>query len=362
MQPHEGPFEARFNHPDAVTPLDSSKGLPPEPVSPAEPPVRYRMPKPPRRRGGALRKLLSLVLLVAVLAVVLYGIFLINIVAKVSTNSWQLGPLAADAAGRTNVVVLGVGDPGHAGEQLSDTIMLLSLDSKTKRMAQVSVPRDLRVTVPGHGPAKINAANVYGGVTVAEQTVSNTLGVPIHYYLKTNFSGLKNIVDAVGGIDVTVKDRLVDAEYPCDDNQYKVCGLRIEPGLQHMDGTRALQYVRCRKGTCGNDFGRAARQQEVLSLLRPKLTDWHLAFNPARLKLIAEAAQKGISTDMGLIQLLELANTWRADAANAPISLVLSTSTGGYLRSDPAGSSDLLPVGGNFSAISNAVQSIFSAQ
>ena len=361
MQPDQGPFEARFKHPDAATPFDASKGLPPEPVNPAEQPVRHRMPKAPRR-GGGLRKLVTFLLVAAVLGIVLYGIYLVNIVAKVSTNSWQLGPLAADAGGRTNVLVLGVGDPGHAGEQLSDTVMLLSLDSKTKRMAQVSVPRDLRVNVPGYGNSKINAANARGGVTVAEQTVSDTLGVPIQYYLKTNFSGLKDIVDAVGGIDVNVKTLLLDTEYPCDDNQYKVCGLRIEPGQQHMDGTRALQYVRCRKGTCGNDFGRAARQQEVLSLLRPKLTDWHLAFNPVRLKMIAEAAQKGISTDMGLIQLLELANTWRADATNQPISLVLSTSTGGYLRSDPAGSSDLLPIGGNFSAISQAVESIFASK
>jgi LCP family protein required for cell wall assembly len=259
-------------------------------------------------------------------------------------------------------LVLGVGDPGHSGEKLTDTLMLLSLNSTTKRMAQVSIPRDLRVNVPGHGYSKINAANVYGGVTVAEQTVSDTLGVPIDYYLKTNFSGLKDLVDAVGGIDVDVKQRLTDSEYPCDDNQYKVCGLDIKPGLQHMDGTLALQYVRCRKGTCGNDFGRAERQQEVLGLLRPKLTDWHLALNPMKLKLVAEAAQKGISTDMGLIQLLQLANGWRESSDNQPVHLVLSTAPGGYLRSDPGGSSDLLPVGGNFSAVSKAVQGIFTTE
>jgi anionic cell wall polymer biosynthesis LytR-Cps2A-Psr (LCP) family protein len=182
----------------------------------------------------------------------------------------------------------------------------------------------------------------------------------LNYYVETDFSGLKNLVDAVGGIDVRVKDRLADPEYPCEDNQYKSCGLVIEPGLQHMDGVRALQYVRCRKGTCGNDFGRAARQQEVIALLRPKLMDWHLVLHPARLKALAEATQASIKTDLGFIQLLELGNSWRQAGDNNPVNLVLSTAPGGYLRSDPAGSSDLLPIGGDFTAISQRVADIFS--
>ncbi len=97
----------------------------------------------------------------------------------------------------------------------------------------------------------------------------------------------------------------------------------------------------------------------MISLLRPKLTDWHLLLNPAALTKVAEAAQKGVETDMGLIQLLELAKTWQDDASHQPVELVLSTAPGGYLRSDPAGSSDLLPIGGDFSQVSQAVKDIF---
>ena len=317
------------------------------------------MPRPPRRHKGWLRKLIGLILFLALVLGIFYAVYIVSIVAKISTNSWQFGSLAADVAGRTNVLILGVGDPGHDGEKLSDTMMLLSLDGSSHRMAQVSIPRDLRVHLPGYGLSKINAANAYGGVSLAEQTVSNTLELPINYYLKTDFSGLKGIVDAVGGIDVNVKERLVDREYPCDDNQYKACGLDIAAGMQHMDGTTALKYVRCRKGTCGNDFGRAARQQELLGLLKPKVLDANLLLHPIKLKLLVEAAQKGIVTDLGLIQLAELANSWRVDSANQPIGLVLSTAPGGYLRSDPAGSSDLLPIGGDFSAIAARVKAIF---
>ncbi|HEX3082110.1 MAG TPA: LCP family protein, partial [Candidatus Saccharimonadia bacterium] len=237
-----------------------------------------------RSRWRVFKRLFGWILTIAVLCAVIYIGYIVSIVAKISTNSFQLGSPSADASGRTNVLLLGVGDPGHAGEGLSDTMMVVSFDSVGKHMAYFSIPRDLRVEIPGYGSSKINAADVYGGVKLAEQTVSNTLQAPINYYVKTDFSGLKGIVDAVGGLDIDVKDHLVDTEYPCDDNQYRVCGLDIKPGMQHMDGARVLQYVRCRKGTCGNDFGRAARQQEVIGLLKPKILDWSLVWQPVRLQ------------------------------------------------------------------------------
>jgi len=351
---------ARFRHPDANFNVTRSVVDGVDRVEPTPLGAPRRVARPGGRKRGVWRRVLLFIALVILVVGAAYAAYIGTIVAKISTNSWQIGPLSSDNADRTNVLVLGVGDPGHAGENLSDTIMLLSLDGQTHRMAQISIPRDLRVAVPGYGNNKINTANALGGVNLAEQTVTDTFDVPVNYYVKTNFSGLKDLVDAVGGVDVTVKDRLVDPEYPCDGNQYKVCGLDIEPGLQHMDGTRALQYVRCRKGTCGDDFGRAARQQELLALLRPKLMDPMLLLSPTRLKHLADAAQKGIHTDMGLVQLLELANSWRVDSANQPMNLVLSTANGGYLRSDPFGSSDLLPIGGNFSAISDRIKAIFT--
>ncbi len=353
--------ERRMNRTDGYVPGLSNAGLPPEPQPEGVPRAPSgRQAKPPRNVGRRLRRVIGWLLLIITLAVIAYAIYIVNIVAKISTNSWQFGSLAADASGRTNVLVLGVGDPGHAGEKLSDTIMVVSLDSATHRVAQVSIPRDTRVQVPGYGSSKINAANAYGGISLAEQTVSNMLDAPMDYYVQTNFSGLKGIVDAVGGVDVNVKDRLVDTEYPCDDNQYKVCGLDIEPGLQHMNGARALQYVRCRKGTCGNDFGRAARQQELIGLLKPKVLDPQLLLHPVKLTQLVSAVQQGVKTDLGLIQMAELANRWRTDSDNNPVSLVLSTAKGGYLRGDPAGSSDLLPVGGDFSAIDERFKDIFT--
>jgi hypothetical protein len=89
--------------------------------------------------------------------------------------------------------------------------------------------------------------------------------------------------------------------------------------------------------------------------------DPYLLLNPIKLKNLADVTSKGIKTDLGFYQLLELANSWRSDSPNKPVNLVLSTSLGGFLRGDPYGSSDLLPVGGNFSAISDKIKTIFTS-
>jgi len=303
---------------------------------------------------------LAVLLLAGLAGCLIYVGYVVNTVAHVSTKPWELTPLAVDSAGRTNILVLGVGDPGHSGERLSDTIMVLSYDHASKRIAQISIPRDTRVSIPGYGFAKINAAHAVGGVSLAENVVSNTLGIPIDYYIKTNFTGLRQLVDAVGGVDVDVKQRLHDSEYPCDDNQYKACGLDIEPGLQHMDGTKALQYARCRKGTCGNDYGRADRQQEIMRLVVAKMARPDILLDPVQLNTITKALRESLETDLGARAVVEFGYDWQQSSKNNPISLVLSTAKDGMLRGDPLGSSDLLPVGGSFEAIQTRVQQLFS--
>lgn len=311
----------------------------------------------PRRRRR-WPKVVAIILALALLATVSYAGLILYNVANISTKPLDLSGLMSDQTGRTNILVLGVGDKGHSGESLSDTIMVLSLDARTKRVAQISIPRDLRVKIPGYGARKINEANALGGVRLAQQTVSNALGIPVHYYIQTNFSGLKGMVDAVGGLDVNVKERLYDPEYPCEDNESRICGIDIQPGLQHMDGTTALKYARCRKGTCGNDFGRAERQQEVVNLLRDEIVQWRVLLNPVRLAPLTVSLRDSVQTDMGSLEIAELGNAWRRAQGHEPIRLVLHTGPGGYLRGS-GDSSDLLPADGTFAAIQERAQGIF---
>lgn len=341
----EGP-ERQVRHRSApAVPLEGSRSS-----------VTGARPRP--RTRGILRGVLWVILL-ALCAVVAYSVYLLSIVAQISTNPYSLTGVAADPDGRTNMLILGTGDPDHAGAQLADTIMMVSLNSRLQRIAQISIPRDLQVAIPGHGNQKINSANVYGGTVLSKTVVESTTNQPISYVVTTDFSGLRSVVDALGGLDVTVKERLTDPDYPCDDDQYKSCGLDILAGSYHMDGSQVLAYTRCRKGTCGNDFGRAARQQEVISLIGERLLTPSVYLNPTKLQQLATVAKNSIHTDLSLLQLVELGWRWRAYSQAHPIQhLVLSTAPGGMLVG-ASGSSNLLPAAGDFSVIQKSIADIY---
>jgi LCP family protein required for cell wall assembly len=316
----------------------------------------HRKPdKGPRRRIHWKRIFVTILLILITLVIAAAGYIVYNI-AGISKRPFSLTGLASDN-GRTNVLVLGVGDPGHAGQDLSDTNMVISFDAKTKQVAEISVPRDLRVNIPGYGYSKINAANAVGGSDLARQVVSTTLSIPINYVITTNFTGLQDMVNAVGGIDVNVKTELIDPEYPCASNQWLACGLDIKPGLQHMDGATVLEYVRCRKGTCGNDFGRAARQQEVINLVRQKAISYSILLHPSRFKTLSTAVRTNLTTDLSGTDMVQLALLFQQQKGQ-PIQLVLSTAPDSYLV-DAYGSSDLVPADGTFAAIQAKVQGIF---
>lgn len=211
-----------------------------------------------------------------------------------------------------------------SGVPRTDTLILVSLDTEAKKAFMVSIPRDLWVEIPGRGingiptEQRINTAYTFGeinrfpggGVKLVRDTIEKNFGQPIHYYAMVNFDGLREIVDLLGGVDVEVKERLYDNEYPTDD-----CGIRtidFKPGTHHMSGEDALAYARSRHST--SDFDRGSRQQQVLLALRRR------ALQPDVLpKLPALASQiRGlVKTDMSLIEMLALANVAKdIDPAN----------------------------------------------
>ncbi len=305
------------------------------------------------------RKRLILFGIVTMLFVFIGYIFYIGqIVSGSSERAFSVSSLATDGAGHTNILILGIGNPGHAGEKLSDTILVISIDKTSHHAVYISIPRDLRVRPDGYGAVKINQANALGGSYLARKTVENVLGISIQYTLTTDFDGLKDLVDAVGGIDVNVMQALYDSEYPCSDDENRSCGLKIEAGSQHMDGTKALQYARCRKGNCGNDFGRAARQQEVIDLVRHKIEQPIIVFHPIEIRNIATAIRKNMSTDMSGLNLAELLHGLNL-AKEHTDRFVLSTAPDGFLKSDGY-SSDLVPAGGSYSRIQEKVTSLLA--
>ena len=308
----------------------------------------------PRSFGRKLVRILKWLLLLVVLVVIAVVAFVWVNLSKLSVNPLDFSGLS-QTSGRTNILILGDGDPGHPGQTLTDTMMVLSINHTTHQVAMISIPRDLRVAIPGKYTTKINAANALGGPALAEQTVANTLAIPIHYYILTDFSGLKQAVDAVGGLDITVKDRLADSEYPCDTGG-GICPLDIEPGNYHMNGAMILEYTRCRKGTCGNDFGRAARQQEVIEKLEAKVSQPKVYLNIKTDTALLTTLTTYAKTNMSSNNLVSLGRSMKG--VTNPIQFVYNTSPGGLLVS--GGGSDLVPAGGSFTPMQNLAQNIFT--
>jgi len=291
---------------------------------------------------------------------VIFALYLVMHVTKISSRPFSLtSKLDGESTGRVNILLLGVGDPEHDGAKLSDTNIVLSLDTQTHQAALISLPRDMQVSIPGHGQDKINAADSYGDVPLARQTVENLLGIKINYYVKINFTGLKEIVDDVGGIDVTNTTLLYDPEFPCDSPDTKICGYRLAPGQYHLDGDAALKYARCRKGTCGSDFGRDTRQQQVLQIVAKKALTLPNLVNPAKFNALLSTVSNNVTTDLSLTNMTRLYNLSKQYNISNPIQVVFDTSPGGYLAQSPY-NSNLIPASGNYTSLARLVQNVFT--
>jgi LCP family protein required for cell wall assembly len=173
-----------------------------------------------------------------------------------------------EGAGVT-VLLLGLDRrPGEGGPARMDAIIVARVEPERRRVALLSLPRDLIVEIPGYGYGRINAANVYGelypqlggGAASARNTVSQLLGIPIDYVVHIDFEGFIAAIDAIGGVAIDVPVELYDSAYPTMDYGYTT--VHFLPGPQHMDGARALQYARVRH--MDSDFARSRRQQQVI--------------------------------------------------------------------------------------------------
>lgn len=320
--------------------------------------LRPMVPTPQKR--GHWKKALIILAVLACVGAAFFLVFAYHNVIKIAPNFFNLSQkLKGEDEGRVNILLLGVGDPGHEAEGLSDTNILVSLNTRDKKVSFTSIPRDTRVKIPTYGTAKINNAHAYGGVPLAEQTVGNFLDQPIHYYVKANFTGLKQAVDSVGGIEIKNEDLLSDSEYPCDNNQWRSCGFTLKPGTYQADGTLALKYARCRKGTCGDDFGRAARQQEVIQGIRTKALSLGTILNPAKITSLIQTAGDNVKTDLSVGEMQRL-NELTKDVSNDQfINVVLSYKTDGFLKQATDGTSDIVPVDSTLKTIQAFEKDIF---
>ncbi len=236
--------------------------------------------------------------------------FLRDSLSAASSLVGKRTPLRGEKNGAINILLLGKGTPDHPGRDLTDTIMIARIDVRRGKVALLSLPRDLYVRIPGTQSAtKINALYRYGlehnrGATPIIAAVETITQLPIHYFLVADFDAFTAVVDALGGINVTVERPINDTRYPGPGYSYET--FTLAPGLQRLDGATALKYVRTRHGDPEGDFGRAKRQQHVLQAIKNKAFSIGTLSNPLTIGKLFDAMGAHIRTDMDLTTLTSL--------------------------------------------------------
>ena len=219
---------------------------------------------------------------------------------QVSATVVDTASASAIAKDRINIMLMGV-DERVEDVGRSDTLMVASLDSNQDKVSLLSIPRDTRVQIKRHGYDKINAAYAYGGEALSKNTVEDFLGINIDHYIIVNTNSFGKMIDAIGGVDIDVENRMF-YEDPWDDNGGLVIDLK--PGLQHMDGKTAITYVRYRDEE--GDAGRVRRQQRFMRACFDKLSDPSMMI---KLPDIIQEARNAVKTDLTISEMIALAKT-----------------------------------------------------
>ncbi len=289
----------------------------------------------------------------------LWGLNNITIGGKKHHISKILSPLSSDKYGHTNILLLGVAGTNKEGGNLTDSIMVVSIDPQGPSVSFLSFPRDLFIS-SSVGNHKIN--EIYArarskaiaplvkkgvlsmnelsektikkvekkGLNVAKKAISDFTGIPIHYGVIVNFDVFQETVDELGGLDIYVPKDIEDPFYP--DGKYGFETFTIRRGPQHLNGATALKYARSRKTS--SDFDRARRQQDIILAIRDKAANKDLLTDMDKLKSFYTLFQKNVTMDLSLVEIVALAKTAVGIDYKRAVSAVLNddpTKQGGFL-------------------------------
>jgi polyisoprenyl-teichoic acid--peptidoglycan teichoic acid transferase len=324
------------------TGAEPKKGRASEPA-PGDGRDAYSRPKPSRRRRAKRWLRVGLVvLLVLLLATAVWG--LLGYLAfrsgvKEANDRLDSRAYAALApqdglmlSNPSTILVLGTDEgPQREGPFRSDAIMLVRTDPDEHRIALLSVPRDLRVEIPGRGADKVNAAYAYGGSTLAIRTIQALTGIPVNHVIVVNFTKFRDVIDTLGGITVKVPNRILSNKFACPYSTQARCdrwpGWRFDKGEQELDGRHALVYARIRINQLDpseNDLTRGARQQAVVQGVADEITSFSTFL---RMPFIGDELAAPLATDLSANEFLQLGWVkWRT-----PSSGILRCRLGGTI-------------------------------
>ena len=299
---------------------------------PAAKPADERGAGPPRRRRIALW--VGVAFGVLVLLALVWGVLGYRSFASGVEQANERFPRRATAAlarhdgsllsDPATILVIGTDGgkaPGRGDAKRSDSLLLLRTDPGTHRLSYLSIPRDLRVEIPGYGTSKINAANQFGGPALTIRTVRELTGLPVHHAVVVDFDGFKELIDALGGIDVNVPKPILSNKFDCP---YKPArcreweGWRFAKGTQRMDGRRALVYSRIRTNKLDpsdTDVSRGGRQQAVAEAVGDEIASFGTFL---RLPFAGDSLAAPLATDLSAWELAQLGWVrFRADSSKS---------------------------------------------
>lgn len=268
--------------------------------------------------------------------------------------------LKGEGDGRVNILLMGIGGAGHDGGDLTDTIILASVDPVNHKVVLLSIPRDLWVKMPAGyfgSYQKINAAYSAGkydflgkadqsntdtaaiqaGLTNVDTVVKQVLGTNIDYHVLVNFAAFAQAVDSVHGVTVDVKKPLVDATMAWENNNNATL---VPAGEQQMDGKKALLYVRSRHST--SDFDRSERQRQLLVALKHKVLSAGTFSNPAKLDGLSQAFGKNVYSDMSVKGAMRLYDILKDIDDSDVQSIDLVTAPHNFVTTDTVGTSSVV--------------------
>jgi LCP family protein required for cell wall assembly len=271
-------------------------------------------PRRQRRRWG-LGQWIAFVLLLIVAVLLVWGVASYLAVRKgVRAANERLDPEVRAVLTRqdglllsqpTTILLLGT-DHANTDERVtfrrSDSMVLVRTDPDKHRIAYLSIPRDLKAEIPGHGEAKINAAFQLGGAALAARTVKRFTGIPINHVAVVDFGTFEQLIDALGGVTIDVPAPILSNRFDCPYSTEERCsrweGWRFDQGRQRMSGHRALVYSRIRENRLNpseSDVTRGERQQRVLQALASELTSPKTL---AKLPFVGEDVLRPLATDL----------------------------------------------------------------
>ena len=208
-----------------------------------------------------------------------------------------------------NILVVGSDERRPGQPWRSDVIMVVAVDFAHRQVGVISFPRDLYVDIPTVGKNRINTATFFGGINhykhggdigLLKDTLAQNFGIRIDHYVKFNFETFKDVIDALGGIDIVV-DCPITGKFPVEEGSKQLKWQTLQPGKYHMDGEFALRYVRERKTT--SDVDRNRRQQRVLIAMRKRAKEVNIL---PRIPALYQAMRDNIETDLSLTDIVSL--------------------------------------------------------